>query len=71
MQGNISKELLRYLKQQNLSTGALLPAMEEVQESMDDILSRNDLSNDEKAKRYFQLQGRHLSFKQQMNTPTV
>ena len=71
MQGNISKELLRYLKQHNLSTGPLLPAMEEVQESMDDILSRNDLSNDEKAKRYFQLQGRYLSFKQQMNTPTV
>ena len=71
MQGNISKELLRYLKQQNLSTGPLLPAMEEVQESMDDILSRTDLSNDEKAKRYFQLQGRYLSFKQQMNTPTV
>ena len=55
MQGNISKELLRYLKQHNLSTGPLLPAMEEVQESMDDILSRTDLSNDEKAKRYFQL----------------
>ena len=65
MQGNISKELLRYLKQQNLSTGPLLPAME------CNILSRTDLSNDEKAKRYFQLQGRYLSFKQQMNTPTV
>ena len=38
---------------------------------MDDILSRTDLSNDEKAKRYFQLQDRYLSFKQQMNTSTV
>ena len=45
--------------------------MQEVQDSMDDILSRTDLSNDEKAKRYFQLQDRYLSFKQQMNTPTV
>ena len=71
MQSNISKELLRYLKQQNLSTGPLLPAMEEIQDSMDDILSRTDLRNDEKAKRYFQLQDRYLSFKQQMNTPTV
>ena len=45
--------------------------MQEVRDSMDDILSRTDLSNDEKAKRYFQLQDRYLSFKQQMNTPTV
>ena len=41
------------------------------QDRMDDILSRTDLSNDEKAKQYFQLQDRYLSFKQQMNTPTV
>ena len=71
MQGNFSKELLRYLKHQNLSADPLLPAMEEVQDRMVDILSRTDLSNDEKAKRYFQLQDRYLSFKQQMNTPTV
>ena len=45
--------------------------MQEVQDSMDDILSPTDLSNDEKGKRYFHLQGRYLSFKQQMNTPTV
>ena len=35
------------------------------------FLSCTDLSNDEKAKRYFQLQDRYLSFKQQMNTSTV
>ena len=39
--------------------------MQEVQDSMDDILSPTDLSNDEKAKRYFHLQDRYLSFKQQ------
>ena len=36
---------------------------------MDDVLSRNteDLRDDEKAKRYFQLQNRYL-FKEQLNT---
>ena len=60
-QGKISKEIVRYLKQQNLSTGPLLPAMQEVQESIDDVLSRSDLSNDVKAERYFRLQDRYLS----------
>ena len=32
---------------------------------MDDVLSRNDLRDDEKAKRYFQLQNRYLAFKEQ------
>ena len=50
-QGKISKQLLRYLKEQNLLTGLLLPAMQEVKESIHDVLSRTDLSKDEKAKR--------------------
>ena len=37
---------------------------------MDDVLSRNDLRDDEKAKRYFQLQNRYLAFKEQLNTRT-
>ena len=37
---------------------------------MDDVLSRNDLRDDEKAKRYFQLQNRYLAFKEQWNTRT-
>ena len=40
--------------------------MQEVLDGMDDILSPTDLSNDEIAKRYFHLQDRYLSFKQQM-----
>ena len=73
MQGKISKEIVRYLKEQNLSTGPLLPAMQEVQESIDYVLSRTDLSNDVKAEtgRYFQLQDRCQRFKQQVNGPTV
>ena len=52
-QENIPQELLKYLKQQNLSPVPLLPAMQEKQVNMDDLFSRNDLRDDEKAKRYF------------------
>ena len=37
---------------------------------MGDLLSRNDLREDEKAKRYFQLQNKYLAFKEQLNTRT-
>ena len=69
-QENIPQELLKYLKQQNLSLVPLLPAFQEIQGNMDDVLSRNDLRDDEKAKRYFQLQNRYLAFKEQLNTRT-
>ena len=62
--------LLKYLKQQTLSPVPLLPATQEIQGNMDDVLSRNDLRDDEKAKRYFQLQNRYLAFKEQLNTRT-
>ena len=52
-QENIPQELLKYLKQQTLSSVPLLSAMQEIQGNMDDVLSRNDLRDDEKAKRYF------------------
>ena len=45
------KTTLTISKRANLSTGLLLPAMQEVQESIDDVLSRTDLSKDEKEKR--------------------
>ena len=38
--------------------------MQEVQDRMNKALSHTDLSNDEKAERYFQLRDRYLSFKQ-------
>ena len=64
---NIPQELLRFLEQQNLSP--LLPAMQRLQSGMDGTLSRRDLGEDEKAKRFLQLQNRYLTFKQQLNTP--
>ena len=70
LQENISQELLKYLKQQNLSLVLLLPAMQEIQGNIDDVLYRNDLRYDVKAKRYFQLQNRYLAFKEQLNTRT-
>ena len=69
-QENIPQELLKYLKQQNIATPPVLPAMEEIKGSMDGMLSRNDLREDEKAKRYFQLQNRYLAFKEQLNSRT-
>ena len=57
-QEHIPQELLKYLKQQDLSLVPVLPAVQETQSNMDDVLSRNDLWNDEKAKRYFQFQSR-------------
>ena len=71
MQQNIPHELLKYLKQQNLSTTPLLPAMQQLQDGMDSILSRTDLGEDEKAKEFLQLQNRYLTFKQEVNTNTV
>ena len=49
---------------------ALLPAMQETQGNMDGVLSRNDLCDDEKAKRYFPLHSRYLVFEEQSNTRT-
>ena len=69
-QENIPQEFLKYLKQQNLSPVPLLPAMQEIKGNMDGVLSRNDIWDDEKAKRYFQLQNRYLAFKEQLNTRT-
>ena len=57
---NIPQEILKYLKQQNLSP---VPLMQEIKGNMDDVLSWNDLRDDEKAKRYFQLQNRYLACK--------
>ena len=69
-QENIPHEFLKYLKQQTLSPVPLLPAIQEIQGNMGDVLSRNDLRDDEKAKRYLQLQNRYLAFKEQLNTRT-
>ena len=44
--------------------------MQEIQGKMDDVLSRNDLGDDEKAKRYLQMQNRYLAFKEQLNART-
>ena len=70
-QKSIPQELLKYLKQQTLSPVPLLPAMQEIQGNMDDVHSRNDLWDDEKAKRYFQLQNRYLAFKEQLIKNTI
>ena len=49
---NISQDLLQYLKQQNLATVPVLPAMQKLQDSMDGLLSRKDLGEYERARQY-------------------
>ena len=44
--------------------------MQEIQGDMDCTLSRNDLRDEEKGKRYFQLHNRYLAFKEQLDTRT-
>jgi len=63
---NISQELLQYLKQQNLATASVLPAMQKLQVSVDGLLSRADLGENERARHYMQLQNKYLTFKQQL-----
>ena len=70
-QENIPQDLLKYLNQQKLSPAPLLPAMQEIQGNTDDMLSRNDLRDDEKDKRYFQSQNRYVAFKEQLNSRTT
>ena len=65
---NISQELLKYLKQQNLAMVPVLPAMQKLQDSMDRLLSRKDLGEHERAKQYIQLQNKYLTFQQELNS---
>ena len=44
--------------------------MQKKQGNTDDVLSRIELRNDEKAKRYLQLQNRYLAFKEQSSSRT-
>ena len=44
--------------------------MQEIQGNIADVLSRNDLRDYEKAKRFFQLQNRYMALKEQLNTRT-
>jgi len=65
---NISQELLKYIKKQNLATAPVLQAMQKLQDSMDGLLSRTDLGEYERARQYMQLQNKYLTFKQQLNS---
>ena len=67
IQDNISQELIKYLRQQNLSAAPVLPVMQQLQGSMKGLLSRTDLGEYDKAKQYLELQNRHLTLKHQLN----
>ena len=61
---NISQELLKYLKQQNIATAPVLPAMQKLQDSMDGLLSRTDLGEHES-------RAVHTAAKQAFNVQTA
>ena len=65
---DISQEVLQYLKQQNVMTPPVVPVIKKLQDSVDGLLSRSDLGDDERAKHYMQLQNKYLTFKQQLNS---
>ena len=66
-QQNISQELLQYLKQQNLATPPVLPAVQQLRDNMDGLLARSDLGGYEKARQYVQLQNKYLTFQRKLN----
>ena len=68
MQQNISQALLQYLKQQNLATPPVLPAMQQLRDNMDGLLARTDFGDYEKARQYVQLQNKYLKFQHQLNS---
>ena len=68
MQQNISQALLQYLKQQNLATPPVLPAMQQLRDNMDGLLARTDLGDYKKARQYVQLQNKYLTFQHQLNS---
>ena len=68
MQQNISQELLQYLKQQNIATPPVLPAIQQLRDNMDSLLARTDLGDYEKARQYVQLQNKYLTFQHQLNS---
>ena len=58
--GNISQELLKHLKQQNLATAPVLPSMQKLQDSMDGLLSHTDLGEYDRARQCMLLQNKYL-----------
>jgi len=64
---NISQELLKYRKQQNLARAPALPATQKLQDLMDGLLSRADFREYEKARQYMQPPKKYLRFKQKLN----
>ena len=66
MQQNISQELLQYLKQQDLVTPPVLPAMQQLRDNMDGLLASTDLGDYKKARQYVQLQNKYLTFQHRL-----
>ena len=59
MENNVYRELLQYLKPQNLMTPSVIPEMQRLEHNMDNLLYRTDLpdyADYDKVRQYMQLQ---------------
>ena len=63
-ENRITQELLRYLKQQTL----MVPRQFRIQNNMDNLLYRTNLGEDQKAKKYMQLQNKLLNYKHRLKS---
>ena len=64
----VSKELIKYLKQQTLVMPPTISILQNLQDQMDRVLNETDLSLDAKARKYIQLQNDFLQYKKKLNS---
>ena len=64
----VSKELVKYLKQQSLLMPPTVPIFQNLQDQMAGVLNNSTLNTDQKARQYVQLQNNFLQFKKKLNS---
>ena len=67
-ESRISKEVLKYVKQQTLIVPPPISQMQRIQNNMDNLMYRSNLGEDQKARQYMQLQNKFLNYKQQFKS---
>ena len=64
----VSKELMKYLKQQSLALPPTASIVQNLQDQMGDILKSSNLNVDQKVRQYTQLQNDFLQYKKKLNS---
>ena len=63
---DVSRELIKYFKQQNAELPPIASKIQSLQEQMDALLKSPNLNTDQKAVKYMQLQNNFLQYKKQL-----